>query len=179
MSILAIANLETGEVGEIIGKLPDDKYIIRGHKMYNIGVIGLLDVLTKDELKRLIIMFDSKVVDYHNLLMKPFLALTEDMSKSSRSRFKAKLIENNILQEYNKRLMMNPYIFMPRGDKNIKNSKWLTQQVWQWMFEDHDKFSSEVERHAVSMFGKLADCGTHLVVGNKDNSKIIPVPTNT
>lgn len=152
--IISVTNLETGEVFDTNLKLHDNKFQIRGHKMYNSGIIGLIDVLTKEECKLIINSFDSDNVDYCNIYIKPFSEITIEMDKASRSRLKKKLIENRIMLDYNKKLMLNPYTFIPRGDKNIFNCNYLTQQVWKYLVEDCNNYSEQMEKHRRHMFEK-------------------------
>ena len=46
---ISISNLETGEVFDTNIRLNDDKFMARGYKMYNDGVIRLFTALTKTE----------------------------------------------------------------------------------------------------------------------------------
>lgn len=173
---VAVGNFETGEMLETNLKLPDTKFGIRGHKMYNNGVLMLIDVLTKAEMAQTIELFDSKSIDYNNLLVAPFHKLTKDFSKAARSRYKRKLLDNSIAAMNGKQMMLNPYIFIPRGDKNIQNSKHLTQRVWKYMFEDADAAGEDVIRHAEHMFGPSALERTHLSVGSGDYQHFLPKP---
>lgn len=172
---LALIDLNTGETQDINGVMPSTRFLQRGYKMYNIGVLGLVEIFTKDEIKRTILLFDANTIDYNNMLMKSFLEATKDMSKAARSRFKHKLIDNQVLQEYNNKLMLNPFIFIPRGDKNIPNSQHLTQRVWKYLFVDANGGSDEIIAHAERLFGKLS--GTNkLLVGSGNFTKLIEVP---
>ena len=173
---LALIDLKTGETQSVNGTMPNTKFLQRGHKMYNTGVLGLIELLTKEEIKRTILLFDSSVIDYNNILMKPFLELTKGMSKAARSRYKHKLIDNRVMQECNGKLMLNPFIFVPRGDKNITNSQHLTQRVWKYLFEDANLGSDEVIAHAERLFGKLPGPGK-LLVGSGNFTKLIELPT--
>lgn len=177
-SSIAIVDLNSGETVSLTGVMPNTKFLQRGYKMYNNGVISLIEVLTKDEIKRTIALFDNTCIDYNNILIKPFLQLTSDMSKAARSRFKHKLIEHNILQEYNGKFMLNPYIFVPRGDKNIPNSQNLTQRVWKYLFTDIGAYSDEVEAHATLLFGTLHS-PKHLLVGSGNFSKLVEITNDT
>ena len=175
LNSLALVDLNTGETKDINGVLPNTRFLQRGHKMYNKGVLALVELFTKEEIKRTIMLFDGSVIDYNNILMKSFLELTKDMSKAARSRFKKKLLEHQVLQEFNKRLMLNPYIFVPRGDKNIPNSQHLTQRVWKYLFDDATIGSDNVIAHTERLFGKVPESG-HLLVGNGEYTKLIPKP---
>ena len=177
-SSIAIVDLNSGEMVNLTGVMPSTRFLQRGYKMYNNGVIALIEVLTKEEVKRTIGLFDRNCIDYNNILTKSFLQLTSDMSKSARSRFKHKLLEHNILQEYNGKLMLNPYIFIPRGDKNIPNSQNLTQRVWKYMFTDATAYSEEVYAHTELLFGKLCE-PKHLIVGSGNFTKLVEVPNDT
>ena len=159
--------------GFTLGQGP--RFLQRGYKMYNNGVIALIEVLTKDEIKRIIALFDSTCIDYNNILTKSFLQLTSDMSKAARSRYKHKLIDNRVMQECNGKIMLNPFIFVPRGDKNIPNSQHLTQRVWKYLFEDANVGSDEVVAHAERLFGKLPG-PTKLLVGSDNFTKLVEIP---
>ena len=174
---ISVSNLETGEVFNTDIKLTNSKFAQKGHKMYNYGVDYLLDNFTNTEVKRAISMFDSSTVDYCNLLTVKFSKLFPTMDASHRSKFKRKLLDKNVLAEYNKKLMLNPVIFLPRGDKNIRNCQHLTQRVWKYLFEDCTAVSDDVVSHAEYMFGDLQSVDSkYLLVGSKEHSKLIPKP---
>ena len=174
---LALLDLNTGETVELTGVMPSTKFTQRGYKMYNTGVIHLIELFTREEMKRTILLFSKDNIDYNNILIKPFLSITKDMSKAARSRFKKKLIENHVLVEYNNKSMVNPYIFVPRGDKNIHNSQYLTQRVWKYLFEDANIGSEEVIKHAELLFGKLPT-SKYLLVGSGDYTKLVEKPND-
>ena len=174
---ISISNLETGEVFDTNIRLNDDKFIARGYKMYNDGVIRLFTALTKTEAIKAIELFDEKTVDRFNVLVGKFSDYTSEMHKTDRSKFKKKLIDNEIIQEFNKKIMLNPYIFIPKGDKNLKNSNYLTQRVWNYLFLDCDGKSEEIEKHAKRMFGENIFLESdYIKVGSKNHSKIIKKP---
>lgn len=172
---LALLDLNTGETLELTGVMPSTKFTQRGYKMYNKGVVHLIDVFTREEMKRTILLFSKDNIDYNNILIKSFLDITNDMSKAARSRFKRKLIDNQVIQEFNNKLMVNPYIFVPRGDKNIHNSQHLTQRVWKYLFEDANIGSDEVIKHAELLFGKLPS-SKYLLVGSGEYTKLVEKP---
>ena len=80
--------------------------------------------------------------------------MTPKISKVARSRFKKKLIVNDILIEYGskKRLMLNPFIFLPTGDKNIENSQYMDQLAWKYLTIDKDIYSSDIEEYVHWLF---------------------------
>ena len=176
---IALSNLESGEVFNTDLKLHNTRFGIKGHKMYNNGVLMLIDVLTKSEMSQTINLFEAKSVDYHNLLLLPFHKLTSGMSKAARSRYKRKLIDNDVIAICGKRVMLNPFIFIPRGDKNIKNSIYLTQRVWKYMFEDANSAGEDVTAHAEHMFGKLGLESKYLSVGSGDYQTLLSKPEST
>ena len=172
---VALTNLNTGEVYETDIKLPDNRYTIKGYKMYQNGVKALIDILTKTELKLVIDMYGVHSVDYNNILTKGFKEFTKDMADSTRSRFKRKLIDNGIIGEYKKKIMLSPYIFLPKGDKNIRNCNHLTQRVFKYVFMDADTGSEEVIEHAEKIFGNF-DKSEFLHVGSQEDGKFIELP---
>lgn len=139
-----------------------------GYKMYNDGVIKLFTALTKAEALRAVSFYDSDTIDKFNILNMKFVKYTEDMDKSDRSKFKKKLIENDIMHEFNGKIMLNPYMFLPKGDKNVLNCNYLTQKVWNYLFIDCDSKSDEIEKHVETMFGKNAlHSSDYIKVGSK------------
>ena len=157
-SIITIANLNTGEVVETdveIYEKRDQKFIIRGHKMYDKGVEDLIKALTKQEALTVIGWHkDTDIVGLNNIFKVNFRTLTMDMSRSSRSKFKRKLIDAGVLLEYGsyKRMLLNPYMFLPRIDKNIHNSQYLTQRAWNYLENDKDSYTEDVRAHIHHMF---------------------------
>jgi hypothetical protein len=161
----------------ILGKLPDTKFIRKGDKMYSTGIGLLLDNLSTTEIKRVLALCDKKHMNYYNIITSKFNEVFADMDKSHRSRFKRKLLDTMILQEYNKRLMFNPYIFIPRPDRNIHNSQHLTQRVWTWMFTDKDAATDDIIKHAEHMFGKApGNLSTQIVVGSGEYAALVDKP---
>lgn len=169
---ISILNLESGEIYDTDIKMRDDRFARQGFKTYNTGVLQLIDVLTKNEIKLLIDVFsDIKLVDRNNMLLVSFLQITRDMLKSTRSTFKKKLTENNIINDYNNKIMLNPYIFMPRGDKNYKNSIYLIQQSWTYLFEDKDRYFEEVIKYVEMIFDTtLEDVSKYILYIKKKRS---------
>ena len=172
---ITLTNLNSGEVFPTDLKLANTKFLQRGHKMYNQGIDYLLDRFTNTEIKLAISIFDSKYIDYHNLLICKFSQILPNMDPSHRSKLKRKLINNQVLQEHNKKLMLNPYIFIPRGDKNIVNSQNLTQRVWKYLFEDMNTGTEEVIAHAEHMFGTSKQ-SNYIHIGKGEFSTILEKP---
>jgi hypothetical protein len=120
-------------------------------KMGYVGSINmLLDILSKSELKMLLDWF-SNYTDENNLLTSSFRDLTTNMDRSRRSKFKHKLIDNGIIAEHRKRLMLNPYIFKPMSTKH--NYQYLTQRLWTYLFVDKDNATDEVIFHEDDVYG--------------------------
>lgn len=181
VSDYALINKASGEIKDIgdyeSPKQKDIRFIKGGHKMYNNGILGIIDMLTKDEIKRIITMFDAKTLDYYNILTNPFHKITSDMSKSARSRFKHKLLDSFTIAEFNGKIMLNPNLFIPRGDKNIKDCKFLTQRAWDYLFTDCDKGGEDVESHIELIFGEDSlSKATNAKVGSKEYSKFVKLP---
>ena len=172
---ITLTNLETGELLQTDYKLSDNKFMPKGHKMYNAGVEFLVDKLSKEEFKATMQLFSTDTINPFNILTKPFHKLTSTMPKSSRSRFKSKLLDNQIMQECNGKFMLSPRIFIPRGTKDIRNCNYLTLCVWKYLFEDLNAVSDEVIQHAELMFGKLPTTDS-LLVGSDKHTKLVPKP---
>lgn len=180
-NILAVVNLSTGEVhGDLKEKQKDNRFIRRGFKMYNQGIESIIENFTKGESLKIIRMFDSERVNRFNILNLPFKDYTEDMHTTDRSKFKKKLIDNGVICEHNKLMMLNPYMFVPRGTKDIINCNYLTQQVWTYLFEDLNKDNELIINHAKLIFGTdVIRESTHIKVGNKkfeEQSKFVVKP---
>ena len=142
----------------------------------NNGVLQLVDKLTKNEFKLVLGMYDKQTINRYNVLTKPFKYFTPDMADSTRSRFKRKLIEEGIIGVYGKHIMLNPYIFISKGDKNIRNCVYLTQQVWKYMFMDVDAGNDAVNVHAEHIFGTMPLQSEFMLVGNGDYTKLVRKP---
>lgn len=153
---VTLLNLKSGEEFKTDLKLSDNRFLLRGYKMYNKGLIELLEGFSNNEIKRIVNMFDRSNIDYYNIFTKSFKELTLDMNRSSRSRFKKKLINEEIIAEtYCKKIMLNPFIFVPIGDKNIKNCLYLTQRLWVLLVRD---YSYNVEGLSKFMDFIFKDC---------------------
>lgn len=118
------------------------KFPTRGLKMYVSKIEDMIDVLSKEEFKRILRIFDdSNSVNMAGVLKVPFLRCTLGMKPVARSRFKKKLIDFNIATEHNKKLMLNPLIFETRNDKNIENFRYKVQRIYKYLQEDKDLYS--------------------------------------
>ena len=146
-----------------------------GNLLDSTDVLFLLDILTKEDLRILLKVIVECTTEY-NILIGPFHALTPGMSKAARSRYKRKLIEGKILAEHNNKLMLNPFVFNSRGDKNIQNCIYLTQRVWKYLFEDMNSTDEQVIIHSEHMFGKSGIESKCLSVGHGDFQKFLQKP---
>lgn len=164
---IALINFESGEYFDTKIKFKDNRFIARGHKMYNFGITALIDVLSKEEFKTIVNSFDSENVNYYNIYTKQFSEITPLMEKSNRSKLKKKLIEKRFLLDYNGKLMLNPYTFVPRGDNNIVNCNYLTQQVWKYLVDDCNNYSDAIEKHMHRIFDTTEKKKTHIKIKNK------------
>ena len=150
---IALVNLATGETFDTKIKQQDNKFRQRGYTMYNTGIVGLLQKLTNSESIILIQSFNATFIDYNNIYTKTFSKVFSTLDKSTRSRLKKKLLENEIIFEHNGKYMLNPYMFIPRGDKNVHNSIYLTQQVWKYLVGESNSRADDVLKHFRNMFG--------------------------
>ena len=166
-SSITLSNLETGELLSTDYKFGDDRHIQRGYKMYNSGVEYLIMNLSKQELLTTMRLYDKTSIDKFNMLAKPFNKLTPDLSTVARSKLKRKLLDLGVLGEVNKKLMLNPYTFIPKGTKDIRNCNWLTQRAWKYLFEDASIGTEDVVEHAELITGtRLGPTSTHMLVGS-------------
>ena len=158
MSIITVTNLSSGEITETkieIKQKVKDKYPIGWFKMYTKGVKDFVLALTKQEASTVLDWHDnSEIVGPNNIFKDSFRFITKDMHKDSRSRFKRKLIDSNIIIEYGKpkKIMLNPYMFMPRQDKNIDNSQYMTQRAWLYVSEDKDIWTKDLDDFINTIF---------------------------
>ena len=178
--IISEPNLTTGEIttAYISKDVPiefnfdrDARFIVKGYKMYQQGVELLLTVLTNSEALRITRIYNGNDVDYNNILTKPFRDLTADMKPNKRSAFKHKLLSTGIISEYNKKIFINPFVFVPRKDRNVKNSQYLTQRLWKYIVEDVDSADAAVVELSYEIFGRPKDNKDMLVgIGKRDKS---------
>ena len=63
--------------------------------------------------------------------------------------------------------MLNPYTFVPRGDNNIVNCNYLTQQVWKYLVDDCNNYSDAIEKHMHRIFDTTEKKETHIKIKNK------------
>lgn len=172
MSIITVANLETGETRDHeieIKQGGDNRFPTQGQKMYDTGLVKLLKVLSNTEILRLVQMHETTaIVGKHNLLQIPFKDATPDMNPSTRSKLKKKLVEVGVIYEFGKnKIMLNPYMFLPRKDKNIQNSQFMTQRLWKYIVEDADSY--------VDGLNEFQD---EILPGTRRNSKKILIQGN-
>ena len=126
------------------------KWVIGGKMGYIGSIDKLLDLLSKKEMKFILDWFANHS-NGNNLLTSTFTKLTSNMNRSSRSRFKKKLSDNMIIQEYRGQIMLNPFIFKPTSTSH--NYAHLTQQLWKYLFMDKDTGSDEVRFHEDDVYG--------------------------
>ena len=80
----------------------------------------LLEILTKNELKRFLRIASRASVNDYNILNKKFKDFTKDIHDTDRSRFKRKLIDNKLIVDSGNTIMLNPTMFIARStDKSI------------------------------------------------------------
>jgi len=134
--------ISTIQYKDINVTVSDNRFPTQGQKMYDTGLVKLLKVLSNTEVLRLVQMHETTaIVGKHNLLQIPFKDATPDMNPSTRSKLKKKLIEVGVIHEFGKnKIMLNPYMFLPRKDKNIQNSQYMTQRLWKYIVEDADSY---------------------------------------
>lgn len=174
---IALTVLKTGEMYDTGIKQNDTKFIVKGRKMYNNGIEHLVDVLTKRELKVVLALCKgAKTIDRFNILTQPFRAYTTGWDPSDRSKLKRKLLQESILGAYGGKLMVNPFVFVPNGTKDITNCNHLTQQVWKYVFEDCDIGSPSIIEHAEHIFGKAFNQSDFLLVGSSDHQTVLRKP---
>ena len=149
---ITISNLETGELFNTKHKIPNDKFAIKGAKMYTNGVELLINSLSKKEMIQAIAIYNSDYIGYNNVLSDVFKFVSPDMTVVERSKFKKKLIDSNIILIYRAKIMLNPFIFIPKGDRNIKNSVYLTQRVWKYLSEDITAANDDILNHTKHIF---------------------------
>jgi len=133
-----------------------DKFMIRGNKMYVKGFEELVIELTKNELLAFLKIYSDdnnvKEITKANILKKPFKYYTKQLTDSQRSKLKKKLFEIGAIAEYNKKIMINPFILLPRNDKNIKNFQHLVQRTWIYLFKDKDKWFNGINDFISEIF---------------------------
>ena len=122
------------------------RFSVRGSKMYVKAFEDVVDVLSKSELKMLLrIMDDTDSINRFNVIVVPFDKVTPDIDRTKRSKFKRKLLDNGIMQEYKGKLIISPFILLPRGSKDVRNSQYLTQRAWVYLFVDKDKYVDGID----------------------------------
>jgi hypothetical protein len=101
----------------------------------------MIDKLTKEEMKAFIAITSkfTSIMNKANVLKVPFKDVTPKMKPVARSRFKKKLIELEIINEYKGKLWISPFVLDPLDDKNIINFKHHVQQTWIYLFHDKDR----------------------------------------
>jgi hypothetical protein len=127
------------EATNAIGRLTQKKFLVRGQKMYIWKLDDLIDVLSKQELKTFMKMCnDTENISNANLLLESFKYFTEDMTTVARSRFKKKLLDSGAIHDHHGLLIINPFILVPRQDKNIPNFQYLVQRIYKYLVQDKD-----------------------------------------
>ena len=146
-----MANLN--KVSERVEDTTPARFMIKGRKMYIWKIEDMLDVLSKEEFKTILKIYDdNSLTSRGNVLLVPFRKATEHMSKVMRSRFKRKLLTNGLAIEYENRIMLNPYIFVPRNDKNIENFQHLVQRTYKYLSEDKDLYFDGIDDFVKEIF---------------------------
>ncbi len=153
-----VLNKGTGEIQNteiLLKKNNNTRFPVKGLKMYLANLPDMVDLLTKRELKILFNLYaDDNLVTRAGIIKVPFKNLTEKFDVSDRSKFKRKLLEHNILMVYRNKLMLNPFIFTPRNDKNIENFQWKVQQIYKYLGADTNIYFDEIDNFVNTIFGK-------------------------
>ena len=183
MSSITVTNLNCGEVIETELELKfggDNRFMAQGQKAYTTGMLELLEVLQASEIKRMVSMHNTtKVIGKCNIFQMSFREATLDMSPNTRSRLKKKLIEGKVIHEFGKdKIMLNPYIFLPRKDKNIHNSQYMTQILWKHTVEDKDCYVDGLEEFQDEILPNTRTVKPYLYVGTEKYGKYIKLKDN-
>ena len=181
MHSITVTNLNQGEVHETKLELAvggDNRFMTQGQKLYVTGIITLLDTLQPNEIKRITNMHSiTAVVGKCNLFSMSFKEATPDMNPSTRSKFKRKLLDNMIIHEFGKgQIMLNPYIFLPRKDKNIRNSQYMTQRLWKYTVEDQDNYIEGLDNFQDEILPNTRKLTDKLYVGTQKHGKFVDKP---
>lgn len=169
MAIITAVNLDTGETTDTNVELKqggDNRFPTQGQKMYDTGLIKLLKALSANEVIRMVELHEqTSMVGKCNILQVPFRVATADMATAARSKLKKKLVEEGIIHEFSKtQVMLNPYMFLPRKDKNIPNSQYLTQRLWKYVVEDSDAYIPELEVFQETILPWTLDETKHIMI---------------
>ena len=121
------------------------RFAQKGARMYHKRFRDVLEGLSKKEALMLIDLVDmsDKMTAGNVLKVKRLSELFPDVDRAVLSRFKKKLYDLGVLDDYRGRFMLNPFLFKPRNDKNIRNFQYLVQQAWLYLFVDKDRYVSK------------------------------------
>ncbi len=146
-------DLNGNKVSERVEDTTLARFMIKGRKMYIWKIEDMLDVLSKEEFKTILKIYDdNRLTSRGNVLLVPFNKATLEMKTVARSRFKKKLLTNGLAIEYENRIMLNPYIFVPRNDKNIENFQHLVQRTYKYLSEDKDLYFEGIDDFVKEIF---------------------------
>lgn len=104
--------------------------------------------------------------------------ITSDQSRISKTIKQLK--DLNFIAKVESKHMVNPFIVLPKYDKNERESQWLCQQVWKLYTEDMNIYIPDDHIPTVRYMLGLKE-STHIKVGNKkseEQSKIVEKPNN-
>jgi hypothetical protein len=151
-----IAKIYKDEDKIVLNASSNDRFVVRGAKMYIGSFEDLIDQFSKREIKMIMqLLKDTKKYDRFNVLTVSFRDLFDGMDRTNKSKFKRKLLEHKVIAEYNGKYMINPYILLPKGTKDIRNSQYWIQRVWMYLFVDKDKWLDGIDDMVEVVFGRL------------------------
>ena len=104
--------------------------------------------------------------------------ITSDQSRISKTIKQLK--DLNFIAKIEGKYMVNPFIVLPRYDRNERESQWLCQQVWKLYTEDMNTYIPDDYISTVKYMLGLKE-STHIKVGNKkseEQSKFVEKPNN-
>lgn len=142
----------TGEVGNTIIALSDytdRKYPNKGYNsMYVNKLEGLMD-LSKTAQRLFFAII--KNVDEWNRIIGRWKDFTDDPVPNI-SKAKKELMEAGFIAKLGKAWVLNPYIVLPRYQKNYMNSQYEVQQIWTRYVEDMNAYYDGIDDDAEELY---------------------------
>lgn len=149
---LDLYNENTGEVGSMTIATYEDinrRYPMNGHKQAYFGTLEQIVDLSKTAQKLFFALVRN--VDEWNRVIGKWKDLTSEPANYV-SKAKKELEEAEFIAKIGKVWVLNPYIALPKYQKNYPNSQYEVQRIWTLYIEDADAYYEGIHEDAKELY---------------------------
>ncbi len=146
-------NQNTGEVGSMAVTIAEDinrRYPMNGHKQVYVTQLENLTEVSKTA-QRLFFALIKNVDEWNRIVgkWKDFI----DAPANHISTAKKELDEAGFISKLGKCWVLNPYVALPKYQKNYPNSQYEAQRIWTRYLEDANAYYDGIDADAIELYG--------------------------